>query len=83
MVKTRQEVTGIIQKYVSNLKARGAAIDKVVLYGSFVGNRANEHSDIDIAVISSVLFEQARLKAIKANPNSARNLILRIIRPSC
>lgn len=52
MVKTTPDITRIIRKYITNLQARGATIDRVILCGSYEDGKDREHSDIDIAVIS-------------------------------
>ncbi|UCE08347.1 MAG: nucleotidyltransferase domain-containing protein [bacterium] len=51
MVKGIDEITALVFRYIENLKGR-LRIEKVILFGSYVEGRANEHSDIDLAIIS-------------------------------
>jgi len=55
MSETR--VIKIILRYLENLKKAGIEIDLVYLYGSFARNEADENSDIDVALISSIFDE--------------------------
>lgn len=52
MVKKRQEIKNIIDKYVSKLKQLGVEVSQVILYGSYAKGKPREYSDIDIAVVS-------------------------------
>ncbi len=51
MVKQSDEIKNIIFQYIDNLK-KLIRVDRVILYGSYAEGRANEHSDIDLAIIS-------------------------------
>lgn len=51
MVKQFDEIKNIVWQYVENL-TRHLRVDRVILYGSYAEGRANEHSDIDLAIIS-------------------------------
>ena len=51
MAKEFDEVKKIISLYIENLKKK-LRIEKVILYGSYANGEANEHSDIDLAIIS-------------------------------
>ncbi|MBN2092718.1 nucleotidyltransferase domain-containing protein [candidate division KSB1 bacterium] len=51
MVKQFDEISKIVLQYVENLK-KSLRIEKVILYGSYAEGRANENSDIDLAIIS-------------------------------
>ena len=51
MVKGIDEITALVFQYIENLKGR-LRIEKVILFGSYAEGRANEHSDIDLAIIS-------------------------------
>lgn len=53
MVKKRQEIENIINKYVSKLKQLGIEVSQVILYGSYAKGKPKEYSDIDIAVVST------------------------------
>lgn len=52
MVKKRQEIENIIDRYVSKLKQLGVEVSQVILYGSYAKGKPKEYSDIDIAVVS-------------------------------
>jgi len=47
-----KELHRVIEDVKLALEARGIHISKIVLFGSHAQGRANDHSDIDIAVIS-------------------------------
>jgi len=51
MVKQFDEINKIVMHYIENIKKQ-IRIDRVILYGSYAEGRANEHSDIDLAIIS-------------------------------
>ena len=52
MVKTRHEINGIIKRYKESLATLGINPEKVILYGSYAHDRAEEGSDIDLIVVS-------------------------------
>ena len=52
MVRTRSQIKTIVNRYVTNLNARGISVEQVVLFGSYAHQRAREGSDIDLAVIA-------------------------------
>jgi predicted nucleotidyltransferase len=52
MVKTRQEIERVVLEYIHNIERRGVYVTKVILYGSYAREGANDDSDIDIAVVS-------------------------------
>jgi len=49
-----EEIIKIIRRFISNLYQSGISIDKAFLYGSYARNEANEDSDIDIMLVSSL-----------------------------
>ncbi len=51
MVKEIDEIKTLVFRYIENLKGK-LRIEKVILFGSYAEGRANEHSDIDLAIIS-------------------------------
>ena len=51
MAKQFDETKNIVFQYIENVKKQ-IRIDRVILYGSYAEGRANEHSDIDLAIIS-------------------------------
>ena len=53
---TEQQVTKIINEYLSKLKGK-INIDKAVLYGSYAKGCPREYSDIDLFIISGDLPE--------------------------
>jgi len=52
VVKKRQEIENIINKYIAELKQLGVDISQVILYGSYAKGHPKEYSDIDLAVVS-------------------------------
>ncbi len=50
-VKSDKEIKRIIKEYTNKLLRAGIPVEKVVLFGSYALNKANEDSDIDIAVV--------------------------------
>lgn len=52
MVRTRSQIKSIVNRYVSNLQARGINVEQIVLFGSYARQHAREGSDIDLAVIA-------------------------------
>jgi len=52
MVKKKQEIKDIIDRYISKLNQLGVEVSQVILYGSYAKGRPKEYSDIDIAVVS-------------------------------
>ncbi len=48
------EVINILNTYIQVLKQAGINIEKAFLYGSYARNEANENSDIDVMLISSM-----------------------------
>lgn len=52
MVKKRQEIENIIDKYIVKLRQLGVDVSQVILYGSYAKGHPKEYSDIDLAVVS-------------------------------
>ncbi|MBI4287391.1 MAG: nucleotidyltransferase domain-containing protein [Chloroflexi bacterium] len=69
MVKTETQIREIVEKFVQALGA-DIKVDKVILYGSYARGRANEWSDIDIAVISNDLKRLGYNRALKRVVNA-------------
>jgi len=46
------KIEKIVKDYIKAVKARNISVEKVFLFGSYVENKADEWSDIDIAIIS-------------------------------
>jgi predicted nucleotidyltransferase len=42
----------IVKKFAAEVKATGLHLRKVILYGSYAGNRQHEWSDIDVALVA-------------------------------
>jgi len=51
MVYKTDTINRLLDRYVEELK-KDILIDKIILFGSYAKNQANNESDIDIAVIS-------------------------------
>ncbi len=52
MAYTKDEVVEDIKKYVSELNNNGIPVQEVILFGSWATGRANDESDIDVAIVS-------------------------------
>ena len=52
MVKIPDQIREIINNYIDELEKNNIHVSKAILFGSFAGGRANEWSDIDIALVS-------------------------------
>ncbi len=50
----QQDAIEIVRQYVSNLNKGGISIAKAYLFGSYARNEANEKSDIDVLLVSTV-----------------------------
>lgn len=54
-----------VKSFVSELVFIGIKLDKVILFGSYSSNQQNEHSDIDVALVSDMFsgfgFEDRKL----------------------
>lgn len=48
----RDAAINTIKEFVIACKARNISFNKVILFGSFARNTANENSDIDVALVS-------------------------------
>jgi predicted nucleotidyltransferase len=48
------DAINIVRAYLMVLKKAGLTIDKAFLYGSYARNEANEDSDIDLMLVSSM-----------------------------
>jgi len=52
MVEIPNDITVLIKNYIKLVKEDNIKIEKVILYGSYAKGTYNEHSDIDLAIIS-------------------------------
>ena len=67
-IKTDREIEKIIKEYARLLLNAGLKIDKIILFGSYALKKANENSDIDLAIVFKELMEDrfdTRLKLMK------------------
>jgi len=51
---SREDVIGLIKKYLHQLEKNGIPVYKAYLYGSYARNDAKEESDIDVMIISDL-----------------------------
>jgi len=49
---SQDDVLKIASNYVRNLKKNGVSVSKAYLFGSYAKNKASEHSDIDVCIVS-------------------------------
>jgi len=47
----KNEVIGILKKYIYLLRAEGISVDRAFLYGSYLSNTATNDSDIDLMIV--------------------------------
>ncbi len=52
MVKTKHEITRIIERYKKELEKYKIQSERIILYGSYARGDARDDSDIDLIVIS-------------------------------
>jgi len=52
MVQISDQVRDILRKYIQALEAQNIHVQRAILFGSHALGRANEWSDIDIALVS-------------------------------
>ncbi|NCO61147.1 MAG: nucleotidyltransferase domain-containing protein [Deltaproteobacteria bacterium CG_4_8_14_3_um_filter_51_11] len=52
MAKIPDHIRGIIERYIRALEAQDIHVQRAVLFGSHARGRANEWSDIDLALVS-------------------------------
>lgn len=52
MAKIPDQIREILKKYIHTLEEKHIHIQRAVLFGSYADGRANEWSDIDIALVS-------------------------------
>ena len=52
MAKIPDEIRAVIDKYINALEEKNIHVQRAVLFGSYADGRANEWSDIDIALVS-------------------------------
>ena len=70
-----KKIEKIVKRYIEAVKTKNITIEKVILFGSYADNRADEWSDIDIAIISpdfgkdKYLNECLKLREIKREIN--------------
>ena len=62
MVRKRDEIRKILQRYKSELEKYGIHVSKILLYGSYANGHPKPYSDIDVVVISSDLAKYPPLK---------------------
>ncbi len=61
MVKTGQEIEGIIKQYTAKLTELGIRVERVILFGSYANGHPREDSDIDLIVVSKD-FERMNIR---------------------
>ncbi|MFZ0456277.1 MAG: nucleotidyltransferase domain-containing protein [Ignavibacteriaceae bacterium] len=50
-LKPTEEIREIVERYYRILLSEGFPLEKIYLFGSYSGNKQNENSDIDLAVV--------------------------------
>lgn len=56
MLKARQEIKNIKDRYITELKKMGISVERVVLFGSYAKGYAREDSDIDFLIVSADFY---------------------------
>ena len=64
MVATKNQVRKIINEFVQSLEP-DIKVERVILYGSYARGRAEEWSDIDVAVLSPTFAKMSEVKVIE------------------
>ena len=70
MAKTREELERIARVLAGKLAQAGIVVERIVLYGSYANGQPDDHSDIDLAIISEsfggmgILERQEKLAGI-------------------
>ena len=59
MADLPDHIQRIISQYLASLKAHGFQIQDAILFGSYANGRANQGSDVDLALVSEA-FEGVR-----------------------
>ena len=62
MVKTKPQLHAIVKRLVAQLEEKSIFVQKLILFGSYVTGKAEEYSDMDIAVISDSFRGKGILK---------------------
>lgn len=82
MAKIRIKQGLIIKEYIDNLK-KSIEITKVILFGSVLGDKFNEDSDIDVIVLSNDFKKMGFLRRLEllshARKGSSREVPMDII----
>lgn len=52
MVKIPAKIREVLEKYIHTLEEKHIHVQRAILFGSYADGRANEWSDIDIALVS-------------------------------
>ena len=68
----KKQITRIVKNFIKAIQQRNIRVEATIVFGSYAQNRADENSDIDIAVISpdfgkNFLTESILLKKISMN----------------
>ncbi|MCL2154712.1 MAG: nucleotidyltransferase domain-containing protein [Leptospirales bacterium] len=64
MAKIPSEIIELIDKFVKSVKEDNIEVYKVILYGSYAKGTYNQHSDIDLAIISPNFKEGECIKNV-------------------
>jgi len=64
----KKQIRKIIKDFINAVKEKNIKVEAVFLFGSYAENRANEDSDIDVAVVSPDLA-----KIFLRNPHYLKN----------
>ncbi|MCF8143428.1 MAG: nucleotidyltransferase domain-containing protein [Deltaproteobacteria bacterium] len=64
MALSKNQVNEIIKGFVSRLM-RDIPVDEVILFGSYAHGTPEEHSDIDLAVISDWFRDKTRIEGMQ------------------
>ena len=51
---TREEVIRKVQLFTQEILSSGVPLERVILFGSYAKNKANNDSDIDVALVSTI-----------------------------
>ncbi len=77
---TRTEIKKLAKTLAAELERNRIKVAKIILYGSYARGNPRDHSDIDIAIISSS-FKGKRLLAIQEHLSKALSKYLAVVEP--
>jgi predicted nucleotidyltransferase len=79
--ESRVRIAEVIDYLNGRLRARGLHVEKLVLFGSHARGRADEESDIDLAVVSGDFRNQDIFARVELTREAEMETVLKFIVP--